>query len=54
MNLSEISTAKLIGELSKREEVLKKVVEPYQKYEVSIGEETLAKTGPAVLLIIED
>lgn len=54
MDLSNVSTSKLVEELAKREGVLKKTAEPYQKYKVSIGEETFTNEGPAILLIIED
>ena len=54
MDLSKISTAQLAEELSKREAVEKLIAEPYQPYQITVGETTVSDTGPAVILRICD
>ena len=47
INLSSISTADLVKELSDRAGVNKHMIDPYEEYTV-VGE------GPAIVLIVED
>ena len=54
MDLSKISTAELVQELSKREAVEKLTVEPYQPYSITVGENTVSESGPIVILRIWD
>ena len=54
MDLSKISTAQLVKELSKRESVQKLIAEPYQPYQITVGETTVSDTGPVVILRICD
>ena len=54
MDLSKISTAQLVEELSKREAVQKLIAEPYQPYQIPVGETTVSDTGPVVILRIWD
>ena len=53
-DLSMVSTAQLVKELSKREAVQKLNVEPYQSYKIKIGRRRIAGTGPIVILRIWD
>lgn len=54
MDLSKISTAELMQELSKREAVEKLTVEAYQPYSITVGENTVSESGPVVILRIWD
>lgn len=54
MDLSKKSTARLVEELSKRETVQKLIAEPYQQYQITVGETTVSDTGPVVILRICD
>ena len=54
MDLSKISTARLVEELSKREAVQKLIAEPYQPYQITVGEATVSDTGPVVILRVWD
>lgn len=54
MDLSKISTAQLVEELSKREAVQKLIAEPYQPYQITVGEITVSDTGPVVILRVCD
>ena len=54
MDLKNISTAELVRELSNREGVEKIVVEPYQPYQIMVGEQKIADSGPIVLLQVCD
>ena len=54
MNLSDFSTAQLVEELSKREAVERLNVEPYEDYKITVGENEVADSGPAVILRIWD
>lgn len=53
-DLSMVSTAQLVEELSKRESVQKLNVEPYQSYKIKIGRHRISGTGPIVILRIWD
>lgn len=53
-DLSMVSTAQLVKELSKREAVQKLNVEPYQSYKIKIGRRRISGTGPVVILRIWD
>lgn len=53
-DLSMVSTAQLVKELSKREAVQKLNVEPYQSYKIKIGRHRISGTGPVVILRIWD
>ncbi len=54
MDLSKISTARLVEELSKREAVQKLISEPYQPCQITVGETTVSDTGPVVILRVWD
>lgn len=54
MDLKNISTAELVRELSNREGVEKIVVEPYQPYQIMVGERKISDSGPIVLLQVCD
>lgn len=54
MDLSKISTAELVEELSKREAVEKITAEPYQKYSIFAGNRQIIDEGPVVILRIWD
>lgn len=53
-DLSMVSTAQLVKELSKRESVQKLIAEPYQQHQITVGETTVSDTGPVVILRICD
>ena len=53
-DLSMVSTAQLVKELSKRETVQKLNVEPYQSYKIKIGRHRISGTGPVVILRVWD
>ena len=54
MDLSKISTADLVQELSKREGVEEFMLEPYQQIKIVVGDKTHIDYGPAVILKIQD
>lgn len=54
MDLKNISTAELVCELSNREGVEKIVVEPYQPYQIIVGETHISDSGPIVVLQVWD
>ncbi len=54
MDLSKISTAQLVEELSKREAVQKLIAKPYQPYQITVGETTVSDNGPVVILRVWD
>lgn len=53
-DLSMVSTAQLVKELSKREAVQKLNIEPYQSYKIKIGRRRISGTGPVVILRVWD
>lgn len=53
-DLSMVSTAQLVEELSKREAVQKLNVEPYQSYKIKIGRRRISGTGPVIILRVCD
>ena len=53
-DLSMVSTAQLVKELSKREAVQELNVEPYQSYKIKIGRRRIPGTGPVVILRVWD
>lgn len=55
MDLSKISTAQLVEELSKREGVEKITVAPYEACTITVGDKKMNNDGgPAVILRIVD
>ncbi|NRS51953.1 BC1881 family protein [Brevibacillus sp. HB2.2] len=51
----EVSTKKLVEELMNRQGVSVLEVPPHQNYQFSInGDKKVEKTGPTIVLIIED
>ena len=54
MDMKNVSTAELVQELSHREGVEKIMVEPYQPYQIIVGETHISDSGPTVLLRIWD
>lgn len=54
MDLKNVSTKALVEELVSREAVEKTVIEPYEEYSITVGEEKNNDAGPVVLLKIWD
>lgn len=54
MDLSKVSTRKLVEELQKREAVEAVAAAPYENYRITIGAREIADTGPAVILRVWD
>lgn len=54
MDLSNVSTKKLVEELASREAVEKTVVEPYEEYSITVGNQNISDGGPVVILRIWD
>ena len=54
MELKYVSTKALVEELVSREAVEKTVIEPYEEYSITVGEEKINDAGPVVLLKIWD
>lgn len=54
MDLKDVSTKALVEELVSREAVEKTVIEPYEEYSITVGEEKIKDAGPVVLLKIWD
>lgn len=54
MDLSKASTRELVEELTKREAVEQFIVEPYQAYKITVGDNEISDTGPVVILRIWD
>ena len=54
MDLSNVSTKKLVEELASRQAVEKTVIEPYEEYSITVGEEKINDAGPVVILRIWD
>ena len=47
-------TKALVEELASREAVEKTVIEPYEEYSITVGEEKINDAGPVVILRIWD
>lgn len=47
MELSQVSTAELVEELTKRSGVEKTIAEPYQDVQIEVN-------GPAIILVVTD
>ena len=54
MDLSNVSTKKLVEELASRQAVEKMVVEPYEEYSITAGNQNISDGGPVVILRIWD
>ena len=54
MDLSNVSTKNLVEELTSRKAVEKIVIEPYEEYSITVGEEKINDAGPVVILRIWD
>lgn len=54
MDLSNVSTKKLVEELASRQAVEKITVEPYEEYSITIGNQKISDGGPVVILRIWD
>lgn len=54
MDLKNVSTKALVEELASREAVEKTVVEPYEEYSITIGNQNISDGGPVVILRIWD
>ncbi len=54
MDLKYVSTKALVEELVSREAVEKTVIEPYEDYSITVGEEEINDARPVVLLKIWD
>lgn len=54
MDLSNVSTKKLVEELASRQAVERITVEPYEEYSITVGEEKINDAGPVVILRIWD
>lgn len=54
MDLSNVSTKKLVEELASRQAVEKITVEPYEEYSIAVGNQNISDGGPVVILRIWD
>ena len=54
MDLKNVSTKNLVEELANREAVEKIVVEPYEEYSITVGDQRISDGGPVVILRIWD
>ena len=54
MDLSKASTRELVKKKKKREAVEKITAEPYQVYKITVGENEISDTGPAIILRVWD
>ena len=54
MDLKNVSIKELVEELVSREAVEKIVVEPYEPYSITVGDQTISDGGPIVILRIWD
>ena len=54
MDLKNVSTKELVEELASREAVEKIVVEPYEPYSITVGNQKISDSGPIVILRIWD
>ena len=54
MDLSNVSTKKLVEELASRKAVEKIAVEPYEEYSITAGNQNISDGGPVVILRIWD
>lgn len=54
MDLKNVSTKALVEELVSRETVEKTVIEPYEEYSITVGEEKINDAGLVVILRIWD
>ena len=54
MDLSNVSTKKLVEELAGREAVEMITVEPYEEYSITVGNQKISDGGPVVILRIWD
>lgn len=54
MDLKNVSTKALVEELAGREAVEKTMIEPYEEYSITVGEEKIKDGGPVVILRIWD
>lgn len=54
MDLKNVSTKELVEELASREAVEKIVVEPYEPYSITVGNQKISDGGPIVILRIWD
>ena len=54
MDLKYVSTKALVEELVSREAVEKTVIEPYEKYSITVGEEKINDAGSVIIFRIWD
>ena len=54
MDLTNVSTAQLVEELSRRQTAERIFVGPYENYRIVIGDYERAGSGPAVLIRVWD
>ena len=54
MDLSNVSTKKLVEELTSRQAVERITVEPYEEYSITVGNQNISDGGPVVILRIWD
>ena len=54
MDLSNVSTKKLVEELASRQAVERITVEPYEEYSITVGNQKINDGGPIVILRIWD
>lgn len=54
MDLSNVSTKKLVEELATRQAVERITVEPYEEYSITVGNKKISDGGPIVILRIWD
>lgn len=53
-NISNFTTAELVKELQKREAVENFNAQPYEKYQITVGDKEIANAGPAIILLVID
>lgn len=53
-NLATYTTKDLVEELVRRQAVTHTSIEPYQTYEIRVGETLTSETGPAIILVVVD
>lgn len=53
-NISDFTTAELVKELQKREAIESIDAQPYEKYQITVGDKKIANTGPAIILLVID
>jgi len=53
-NISDFTTAELVKELQKREAIESINAQPYEKYQITVGDKEITDSGPAIILLVID